>query len=94
MPLLLDPAPQAEENRPLSGPEESAPASGEEARAIYCRVIEMLQHWFDRSEHGVSNDDLVDTDYRHVPFQAAGSIRVRYKRPEPLLPRRFTTEDG
>ena len=40
----------------------------------------------------IANGKLAET-YRHIPFERAGTIKVRFAEPKPLEPRRIVIED-
>jgi len=54
---------------------------------------EVLRHWNERFASSLVAEEVEISGYRHVPLEKVGTIRVRYKKAKPLMPRRFPVED-
>lgn len=89
MPLSICTSSQAAvEIQPLFGPDETPAAEGIEGQKVQAQVVEVLRHWWDRSEFyaiaEVAEDDALD--YSIVPLDAAGSVKVKYRYAGQLRP--------
>ena len=93
MPLVPALPPANVENRTLWGPETIASAQGVEGQKMEEEIKQVLRHWQDCCEATLSTPELESDSYRHVPFEDAGAIRVRYTRVETLSPRKFALDD-
>jgi UDP-N-acetylenolpyruvoylglucosamine reductase len=73
-------------------PHQSQMAEGREGQAIDERIRRILKDLRERSGSSSMTDEALEFGYRHVPFQSAGTIRVRFQEAVPMMPRQFVFE--
>ena len=95
MPMILNP--------PLSQPSycnvaydrpfPSRLAQGSEGRAIEEKIRDVRRELPGTNDSRGVVDDGAGSEYRHLPLQTAGTIRVRFREAVPMQPRQFRFDD-
>ena len=74
-------------------PYQSRSAEGHEGRVIDERIRLFFEDLRERSGSSSVAHEGHDVEYRHVPFQSAGTIRVRFQEAVPMMPRQFAFDN-
>lgn len=74
-------------------PCQSHMAEGREGQVIDERIRRILEDMRERSRSSSVIDEVPESGYRHVPFQRAGTIRVRFQEAVPMKPRQVVFEN-
>lgn len=87
MPTLMPASPPpAQEVRSLYEITESPYASGREGQELLLQFQNVYRQWNERT---ISLADHENEAVEHVPFEAAGTIKVRFLPATPMSPRQF-----
>lgn len=88
MPLILEPPPvdYAAEASLLYALDDAPPPSGSDGLALVEHYRHAFVHWQDRPSNApaVASDDK---GVGHVPLRKIGTMKVRFKSPQPMKPR-------
>lgn len=90
--ITVEPPQQARhaDVRPLSDWHESPAAQGEAGRQLKEQYDRVTEHWKDQTNLAIEESGEMEPRYRHVPFQPAGTRRVRYRVAGDLKPRTYS----
>lgn len=95
MAFVVDIPPSAvQEVRLIRELEQLPAASGIDGRLLYEECMAVDNQWTDRlTSWPMSSENPDDASLRHVPFQPAGTIKVRFQAATPMKPRQIDVED-
>lgn len=92
MPILMHmPPPPTHDVRSLYEITDSPSASGRDGQELLRQFESVYRQWHDRTDIQVLQDGAT---LRHVPFETAGTIKVRFGKAAPMSPRRVDIEDA
>lgn len=90
MPILMPlPPPPTQEVRSLYEITDSPSPSGQEGQELLRQFETVYRQWHERTVLLTENDGEI---IEHVPFETAGTIKVRFRNATPMSPRQVDYE--